>query len=109
MQSKSVIIQEILNPKLKDHYIIFYSEWCPFSMDAIELLTNTRTPYISHIIDTMRIGHTTGDLKKLLSRFKQYKDVLKFNEKHSTRPIIFYNGKFIGGYQELKKHLESRI
>ena len=88
----------------KDKFIIFFSEWCRYSMDAIDLLKQNKYPFKGYKIDKIN-----GGMQRLLNAFKKNKKIIKFNEHHSTRPIIFYNGKFIGGLQELKEFTDNEL
>jgi len=92
MKDEDKIIKAIL--KNKDKYVIFYSDWCGYSMKAIELLKDNKLPFCGYKID--KIG-----MDKLLNSLIKNKVKVKFDEKHKTRPIIFKYGKFLGGYTEL--------
>lgn len=85
-----------------DKFIIFYSDWCRFSMDAIELLKKSGKPFKGYKIDGIK-----GGMDRILASFNNNKDKLEFDTTHRTRPIVFYKGKFIGGFTELKKLIES--
>ena len=91
------IMEKIINNK--NHYIIFYSEWCGYSINAIQLLKDKNVEFKGYIIEKI------CEMNKLIDIFNNNKEKLKFNEGHKTRPIIFYNGTFIGGYTELKNIL----
>jgi len=85
-----------------DKFIIFYSDWCRFSMDAIELLKKSGKPFKGYKIDNIR-----GGIDRVLASFNNNKEKLEFDTTHKTRPIIFYKGRFIGGFSELKNYLDS--
>lgn len=95
-------INEIVdsNNKNGDYYVIFYSPWCSFSMKAMDLLRDRNIKHKSFIIDEI-----SDDISELLKLFIENKDKLAFNTSHRTRPIIFKNGKFLGGYTELAQDL----
>lgn len=77
-------------------FIIFYNEWCGYSMRAIDLLKNKKQSFKGYKID---------DMKKILYFLNESSNITNFNKKHKTRPMIFKNGKFIGGLKELNKYL----
>lgn len=93
--------KKILDNKEFDRYIIFYSPWCPFCSSAIDLLKENKKNFKGYNIDNIK-----GGLDKILFCLKKNSDTTKFKEDHKTRPIIFYKGVFIGGFTDLKKHLE---
>jgi glutaredoxin len=86
----------------KDIYTVFYSDWCGYSKSALELLKKNKLPYKGYKIDKI-----DGQLDGLLDKLKNTKNLTKFEEFHKTRPVIFYNGEFIGGFQELKQKITS--
>lgn len=47
------------------------------------------------------IEKINGGINVLLNCLIKKKNLTNFNPMHKTRPIIFLNGKFIGGYDEL--------
>ena len=94
------LIENITNDEYLDHYIIFYSTWCGYSQKAIELLKDKNVKFKGYIIENI-----DGDMTVLLNKLIKNKDIIKFNSEHKTRPIIFYNKIFIGGYSELKNKL----
>ena len=94
------LIENITNDEYSDYYIIFYSTWCGYSQKAIELLKDKNVKFKGYIIENI-----DGDMTVLLNKLIKNKDIIKFNPEHKTRPIIFYNKKFIGGYSELKNKL----
>ena len=85
-----------------DKYIIFYSEWCGPSQNAIKLLQEKDVCFKGYIIDKINNG-----ISDLLSQFIDHKEKIGFRESHKTRPMIFYKGEFIGGYDKLVEHFES--
>jgi glutaredoxin len=91
------IIENICSDKYSDYYIILYSSWCGYSQNAIQLLNDKNVKFKGYIIENI-----DGDMSKLLKILNKNKDKIDFNSNHTTRPIIFYNKKFIGGYSELK-------
>jgi glutaredoxin len=77
-------------------YIIFYSQWCTYSLRALDLLRSNNVCYKGYLIESIK-----GDMPYLLSVFKSNTDKLNYDNNHNTRPIIFYDSKYIGGYSEL--------
>lgn len=75
--------------------VILYSPWCGYSKKALSLLNQGHVPYMS--IDIEKIDATMNEIRSRLARERGF----KFPESYSTRPMIFMNGKFIGGYTEL--------
>jgi glutaredoxin len=69
-------------------------------MSAIKLLKSNDIQYKKYNLDTFE-----GGLEHVLDCLIEYKDVVNFDPKHKTRPLVFYKGKFIGGFRELKETL----
>ena len=82
--------------KHKDKYVMFYSSWCSYSRAAMDKIKNSGEQYRFYDIDTV-----PGGLDAVLESLSKNSELTKFNQKHTTSPIIFYKGKFIGGYSEL--------
>ena len=96
-------MQDKYNKKIienNDKYVIYYSKWCGYSMDAIKLLKKKNKTFKAYDIDDIK-----GGLEVLLKKLRNNSDITNFNKKHHTRPIIFNKGKYIGGFIELKKSL----
>lgn len=87
--------------KHKDKYVIFYSEWCSYSMRALKLLQSKGVPYRAYVIEKV-----SPDFSVMLMLLNKSKEKNGFRSGHTTRPIIFKHGKFLGGYTELAKDLE---
>ena len=98
----SIILAKILKSKT-DTYVIFYKKTCPYCIRALKKLKETNSNYKGY--DINKIGGT--DI--LLDILKKYHSELNFDPMHRTIPIIFYNGKFIGGSDELIKRLEQKL
>lgn len=88
--------------KHNDKLVIFYSELCPYSRDAVTLAKHSKMPYRTYDIDNV-----PGGFKSILDIFGNRKNEVGFDSTHKTKPIVFYKGKFIGGYNELSKMLKS--
>jgi glutaredoxin-related protein len=78
--------------------VILYSSWCGYSRKALELLKQAKRS--AKKIEIEDIQGSMDDIRNRLS-----KESFQFPRNYSTRPMIFMNGKFIGGYDKLSKHL----
>ena len=97
----NVFVQKILDNKNK--YIIFYSKWCGPSQNAIKLLKEKNVCFKGYIIDKIDNG-----ISELLNNLKEHSNLIHFKKTHKTRPLIFKNGKFIGGYDNLAEHFLNK-
>lgn len=81
-----------------DIVIIFYTEDCPYSMNAIELLKQKNIKFKGY-----KINKITNSLPEFINILKKLHENNKidFNLHHKTKPIIFNKTKFVGGYTEL--------
>lgn len=97
--SEQKIIEKIVqaNPGT---YVIFFIYGCPYCEKALSLLRNSNVVYKGYNINEIK-----GGMEYLLMILNKHKDQLYFDPSHKTKPIIFYNGKFIGGFSELSKIL----
>jgi glutaredoxin len=92
----------------KDHIVIYGRYSCPYCQNAIELLKNNKKVIFvevdteSPIILELNTKGTTNPRKYLHkdTLVEILKDELKG---HTTVPIIFKDGKFIGGFSNLNK------
>lgn len=91
-----------LKIKKNHNYVIFYSEWCHWSMEAVKLLKKNKVKCKGYIIDKI-----DGGLPFLLTRLGKNKKELKFSDNHRTRPLIFKDGIFIGGHDALVDHFKN--
>lgn len=96
----SKIIKKIIDNYGK--FIIFYSPWCPYSINAIKLIDSKTSKYKAYEIDEEKGLGLAYILKNCISNA----ELLQFDCNHKTRPLIFYKKKFIGGYTELVEFLE---
>lgn len=92
------IIDTILKNK---GYTIFYSGGCPYSEQAVELLEKKKLSFKGYIVEKH-----WNNKHELLDIFIKNKNKIAFDVNHRTKPIIFKNGKFIGGYAELVDRLK---
>ena len=81
-------------------YVIFFMYGCFYSERALKLLRESGVAYKGYDISTIK-----GGMKELLDVLNKNATLINFDVKHRTRPIIFLNGKFIGGSNELAKIL----
>lgn len=88
--------------KNNDKFIIFYSEWCTYSKNALALLKDKKKSFKGYKIESIK-----GGIERLMASFNNNREKLAFDISHKTRPIIFYKGKFIGGFTELKEFLDK--
>jgi glutaredoxin len=99
--SKNIDLDQLVHTIKSSELVILYSPWCGYSKNALQLLNKN---HISHTsIDFDHIGATMDGVRERLSKEKS----LKFPASYSTRPMVFMNGKFIGGYSELKDKLSQ--
>lgn len=102
MQNIHPIIDKIVNAN-SGTYIIFFVYQCRYSMEALNLLRNSKVRYKGYDIND--INGINGNIGKLLEILNRYSDIINFDRQHKTKPIIFLDGKFIGGYNELAKRI----
>ena len=82
--------------------VIFYDEFCGFSRAAIDLLVENKIVFKGYKVNKIK-----GGIESLFMKLIKTKNLTLFNEKHKTRPVIFYKGQFIGGYNELEQQIEK--
>lgn len=84
-------------------YTIFFEKGCPYCDKALSILRSSNVIYKGYDLSTIS-GGKDNVLNSLnnISLDKNSKNKIK---NHTTKPIIFYKKKFIGGYSELKKYL----
>jgi glutaredoxin len=93
----------ILDKILKNNtFIVFYEKTCPYCVAALDELRRTKSRYKGYEINNINLS-----FNQLLNIFKKHPE-LNFDPKHKTVPIVFYNGKFLGGYTELINFLDKK-
>jgi glutaredoxin len=97
--SKNIDLDQLIDTIKSSEVVILYSPWCGYSQKALQLLDKNKISHVS--IDIDNIGGTMDGIRSRLAKEKS----LRFPESYSTRPMIFINGKFIGGYRELSDRL----
>ena len=90
--------KKILDNKEKDFFIVFYKKGCPYCKGAMELFRRNKKSFK---------GYVVKDTNKILKKLIELKDLTGFNEDHTTVPIIFRKGKFIGGFDNLKEYMKD--
>jgi glutaredoxin len=92
--------------KYNDVYIIFYTNGCPYCENAIALLKKSNVSWKGYNINNIKEG-----LTGLLNYFNSIKMLDNYNKEnntdHTTKPLIFYNQQFIGGFTDLQKIFNS--
>jgi glutaredoxin len=95
--------------KIQDNrglYTIFYSEWCTYSIKALDLLKNKNVSFKGYKIDKIN-----GSLQELLNKLSITKNITGYKQSHKTRPLIFFNDGdkiiFVGGYTDLVEHFNK--
>lgn len=88
--------------KIKKHntFVIFYVPDCPYCQAALNLLREKNVPYKGYNIYSIN-----GGFPVLLDILNRNANQINYNHNHKTKPIIFYNGNFLGGYDSLNKFL----
>jgi len=76
-------------------YLVYGKNGCPYTQRALETL------------DEKKVSYTYVDISDYQSQFFQLCEP-KIGKNHKTVPVIFHRGKFIGGSDELIKHLEKK-
>lgn len=79
--------------------VILYSPWCRYSRMALELLNENRIQCVS-----IKIEDINDTMSQIVSQLAK-SGIPNFDGTHRTRPMIFIDGKFIGGFSELQKLL----
>jgi len=84
--------------KNKNKEIIFFGlQFCKYCKKTLEFVKKNNISYKYYAID----NYYDKFFKLFVKTEKIYKE-LEINPYHKTVPVIFINGKFIGGYNELK-------
>ena len=89
------IIEKINNNP--GYYVMFYSPGCKYCDDSLKLLRDSNVNYKGYNIDKI-----PGEKAYVMDVFLRNKESLQYKPEFKTKPFIFLNGKFIGGFNELK-------
>jgi glutaredoxin len=96
----SLSLRNVIEKIKSNEWVILYSPWCKFSKDALALFKSSNiTP------STIDIEHIDGSLNEIRTELSNQNSI-QFPFEYSTRPMIFLNGRFLGGFQELKDYFE---
>ncbi|XWV25660.1 glutaredoxin [Tupanvirus deep ocean] len=101
MENTNPVINKIIDAE-PNTYIIFFVYSCPYSMRALELLREKNVKYKGYDINNLE-----GGMIKLLEVLNENSELTNFKSTHRTKPIIFINGKFLGGYDSLRDHFNQ--
>jgi glutaredoxin len=102
MSNNHPIIQKILGAG-NNTFVIFFVHECPYCRNALTLLQNSGAHFKAY-----NINNINGGMGKLLSVLNQNANMIGFNRNHQTKPLIFLNGKFIGGFSNLQQMLGNQ-
>jgi glutaredoxin len=94
-----VSLRDVISKIKTKEYVILYSPWCAYSRSALGLFKNYNI--ISEKIDIETVNGSINEIRSALANDK----TISFPSDFSTRPMIFHNGNFVGGYDELIVHL----
>lgn len=86
----------------KNTYVIFYVSTCTYSQKALSLLQSSHVNYKGY--DMLQVNH---GWHILLNTLQTHASELSYDTNHTTKPIIFLNGDFVGGYTQLANVLST--
>lgn len=101
MKIDELIIDKIMNNK-PDTFIVFFVSTCPYCRKTMDLLKERHLSYKGYNINSIN-----GGMNKLLSVLRENAPDLNFDVNHRTKPVIFLNGVFLGGYNELVNFIRT--
>ena len=87
-------------PKKNISIVIYGCNSCQFCLDSKDYLDNIDKKYKYYDIDEIVKNKLVKNRKEILEKLKD-----KIGD-YRYIPIIFIKGKFIGGYEELKKKIK---
>ncbi len=93
--NETLTIYDVVQTIKNSDCVILYSPWCGYSKKALTLLNKMKVNHKS--IDIENIEGSMNEIRMALSKDK----TIQFPFDYSTRPMVFINGRFIGGYSEL--------
>lgn len=96
--SDSYSLKQVIEMIKSKDYVILYSPWCGYSKSALALFKENGIQ--PDKIDIEKINGSMVEIRNQLAKDKS----IGFPFEYSTRPMIFINGKFLGGYSELKNY-----
>ena len=77
---------------------------CPHCKESIDILKNIKKHY-EIPFKNIDFDQCQGGKDGVVAIFKKNKNKYDYDENHTTRTIIFFNQKFVGGNSELKRLL----
>ncbi|CAI2358585.1 Hypothetical protein MVR_LOCUS292 [uncultured virus] len=91
------LILDKINSADDDTFAIFYIEGCPYCLGAFDYLQDNNLKFKAYDVNKIN-----GGKSRLLDLFNKTPS-LQFDRRHKTVPLIFVQGKFVGGLKELKQ------
>lgn len=80
-------------------YVIFWIPSCPYSVSAIQALQDKATDnYVSYT-------QKPAVKEELMGALRAIGESIDFPIRHRTWPVVFYQGKYLGGSEELQRAL----
>lgn len=105
MDNENKILSKIKNAPTNT-YIIFYKNGCSCCDNSLLQLRDKKLCYKAYNVTKINDKHHIN-FQTILNILIKNKDELNFDPQHQTVPVIFYNGKFVGGNDELMKILNN--
>lgn len=87
-----------------DTFIVFGLNGCPYCTNAIKYLKDNKYKHKYYEMNKYR-----DIFIKILKDLNDMYPTLEINMNHETFPVIFYNKKFIGGFDDLKLFRGAKI
>ena len=90
----------------KENIIVYARPSCPFCIDFLSFLKkyNKKTHHYDNLIYIEVDSHSPKDL---FSKSNLLKNLKKELGSHSTVPMVFHKGKFVGGNDESKTYFNN--
>jgi glutaredoxin len=82
-----------------DSFIVFGFEGCGYFNAALALLKDSKVEHAAV---------NRADWQHSLKKIRELKRDDKALAAHTTSPVVFKNGKFLGGHDDLVAHLSSK-
>lgn len=88
--------------KYKDEHVVvfFYKNTCPYTQLTKTFLEKNSIPSKGYEV----INRQEFDI--ILNKLKDDTQALNFDTNHHTFPIVFYKGKYIGGYDNIINYFQ---
>lgn len=103
MNGVNPIIQKIIGAD-QGTYVLFYVPECPYCQNALGLLRAKSLPYKAY-----NINNINGNMNRLLKVLGTNSVLTGYNTYHTTKPLIFVNGQFVGGYDDLVRYVGAQL